>query len=160
MDEKKILTVDESELNSVVEFLKIIQNEKNSRSPLEETEFIYCLVGNILPCHYLGEEKKVVRGTRHSAANAKVFVFPRIGDYKGERVRVIGMSRKSKKYKFMRMRIDIITNWRLKKVYKKEIIRIMYENDGWRDTEIDRDAILSMIPWLSELTETNVPLNE
>jgi len=160
MEKKDLLSFDISEIDAAVEFLRFIKNERNPRRPLEETEFIYCLVGNILPCHYLGEEKKVVRGTRHFAANAKVFVFPRIGNYKKAQVRVVGMSRKLKKYKFMRMRIHIITNWRLKKVYKKEIIRIMHENDGWRDTEIDRNAILKMIPWLSELTEKNVPPNE
>jgi hypothetical protein len=160
MDIDKFLDGKMSDAEFVGELVKMLQEHRNPRRPIEEVEFIYCLVGNILPCHYLGEEKKIVRGTSHFAANAKVFVFPRIGNYKGERVRVVGFSRKLRKYHFTRMRVELITNWRLKKVYTKRIIEIMYENDGWRDTEIDRDSIISMIPWLSELTEKEVPFRE
>ena len=157
MKEKKVLRIDPSQIHLLPALLEAIEQERNPRKLPEETEFIYCLVGNIVPCHFKGEDKKVVKGTKHFVPNAKLFVLPRIGNYKLERVRAIGFSRKSKSYKLTRVPVRYITNWRLKKIYKREIIQIMFENRGWRDTEIDRDTILNMIPWLSELTEKNLP---
>lgn len=157
MSEKKALHIDISQVHLVPAILEAFEQQRNPRKLPEETEFIYCLVGNIVPCYYKGEEKKVTRGTKHFAPNAKLYVLPRIGNYKGERVRAIGFSRKNRRFTLVRMPVRLITNWRLKKVYKKEIIQIMFDNRGWRDTEIDRNTILNMIPWLSALTEKNLP---
>lgn len=159
MSEEKKSIVYEGDMESLVELLKEYQNQINPRRPLEETEFVYCLVGNVVPSHYHGEEKEVVRGTTQFLANARLFVLPRIGDYQKARVQVIGVSRKSKTYKLVYMPVRFITNWRLKKVYNKQIIEMIYDNDGWRDTEIDRDRIINMIPLLSKLTETILPLD-
>jgi hypothetical protein len=159
MSEEKKSIIYEGDIESLVEFLKEYQNHINPRRPLEETEFVYCIVGNVVPSHYHGEEKEIIQGTKQFLANAKLFVLPRIGDYKKATAQVIGVSRKTKKYKLVYMPVRLITNWRLKKVYNKQIIEMIYNNDGWRDTEMDRDTILNMIPWLSKLTETNLPID-
>lgn len=160
MNNEKLDNEDDLVIAGIVEFLKMIQQERNPRRPLEETEFIYCLVGNVVPYHYHGVEKKIVRGTRQLSGNTKLYIFPRIGNYSPQNVRVIGLSRITKKYKLMYFPVRLITNWRLQKVYKKHVIEKMFHNDGWRDTEMDRNSILAMILWLNELTEKELPFKD
>ncbi len=123
----------------------------------DSEDFIYCLVGNVVPCHYYGVDKKIIRGTNLFLANAKVYVFPRIRDYPQSRARVIGLSRNKKRYIFTRMPIRLITNWRLQKVFKKKIIEIMSENSGWTNSEEDKAIIQRMALWLPEMTEKELP---
>lgn len=144
-------------MREMVDFIKAYQNEQNPRRPLEETEWIYCLVGNIVPAHFYGENKEIKRGTNLFAANAKLYVFPRIGNWKHQHIRVVGIAKKDRKLIKARTKVSLITNWRLQKVYKKKVIEFMFNDNGWRDTEIDKNAILSMLPWLSELTEKDLP---
>jgi hypothetical protein len=33
----------------------------------------------------------------------------------------------------------------------------MYHNNGWRDTEKDKETILEMLKWLPNLTEKELP---
>ncbi len=126
-----------NEINSIPEDPDLLDSE-------EDENFIYCLVGNVVPCHYYGVDKKIIRGTNLFLANAKVYVFPRIRDYPQSRARVIGLSRNKKRYIFTRMPIRLITNWRLQKVYKKKIIEIMAENHGWTNSEEDKAIIQRM----------------
>lgn len=144
-------------IQEIVEYIKMRQEELNPRRPLEETEWIYCLVGNMVSAHYFGTDKEIKRGNNLFAANAKLYVFPRIGDYKHQNIRVVGHALKGRRLIMARTRVKWITNWRLQKVYSKRVIEFMFHNNGWRDTEVDKETILKMLEWLPNLTETDLP---
>ncbi len=117
---------------------------------IDTIEWIYCLVGNIIDEHAFGPDKEIKYGTKHFAPGAKVFCFPYQWDPGNGTLLVIGKARK--KYKLIKvvMQVRYIHNFRLKKVYDKEVIREMYYGLGWDNTEDSKNRIIQWANYLNE----------
>lgn len=125
----------------------------------DDQNFLLCLVGNVVPCHYYGEEKKIVRGTNLFLANAKVYVYPHIRDNRLSRTQVIGMSRTKKRLVLVRMPVRLITNWRIQKVYNKKIIALMSDDWRWDLSAMGTDRIQNFVKWIEEMTVKERPFS-
>jgi hypothetical protein len=132
---------------------KRTRNIKHYR-PVNEISYVWCLVGNIINEHYYGENLEVRRGSKHFSPNTKVYCFPPMWGDGYENIKVIGRHRKSKKFITLVMQSELITNWRLEKVYSPYIIKELYGNKVWTDLEEDRETILQMLTWLPKVTKT------
>ena len=106
--------------------------KKMTSSNYEETsDFIWCLIGNAVEEREYGEEKELKTGTKHFRPGAKLYCFPPLWGDGYEKIKVIGLPRKSKKKITVVMKSDLVTNWRKQKVYDQYIIDTMIENGGW-----------------------------
>lgn len=122
--------------------------------------WVWSLVGNIIDEHPYGEEKTIVRGTKHFRPGTKVYVLQSGWDDLHESLPVIGRSRDGRLIEIV-MRSKLIENFRLKKVYSPTIIEMMYRSyvsepeegrvwfGGWGDSDEDRRSIVSRAAWLN-----------
>ena len=106
-------------------------------------EWCWSLVGNIVAEHEFGEEKEIKKGTKHFSSRTKVYLAPAQWGDGYERVIVIGLARKSRKYIEVVMQTKYIENFRMQKIYKPAIVRRMIssENTWWGDTDGDQNEI-------------------
>ena len=106
-------------------------------------DWCWCLVGNIVAEHEFGEEKEIKKGTKHFSSGTKVCLAPVQWGDGYERIVVIGMARKSRKYIEVVMQTKYIENFRMQKIYKPAIVRRMVdsENTWWGDTDEDQKEI-------------------
>ena len=113
-------------------------------------EWCWGLVGNIKQTREYGESHEIRKGTKNFSGGAKVFIAPVQWGDGGENVVVIGVPRYSKRNIEIIIRSKDIENYRLKKVYKPEIIKLMCssEHHWWNDTEQDRDRIIEYLEYL------------
>ena len=102
---------------------------------LDDIEFIWCLVGNIIDKHYYGEDHVIKRGTKQFPPNAKVYCFPAQWGDGYENILVMGKPRKKRSLIRIIMKSKYIKNWRLQKVYDKHVITEMMTNFGWTNKE-------------------------
>ncbi len=86
---------------------------KEEESALQEREWQWCLVGNIVGEHLYGENKELRRGNKQFRPNAKVFVNLVYGGMGHESILVIGLPRGSGKY------IEIVIARKCKKICRK-----------------------------------------
>lgn len=107
-------------------------------------ESIYCLVGNVVEEHAIGEEKRIVKGTKQFSGGTKVYCFPGLPGDDYEKVKVIGRARKSKRYIIVVTKSSYITNWRMSQVRSPFVIKSMMKNSGWTNRETDQEAIQKM----------------
>lgn len=128
-----------------------LQKRFNPRKSLEETTFIWCLVGNIIDEEYRAN-KEIRTGIKHFSPNTKVYCFPAQWGDGYENIRVIGRHRKSKRYITLIIQSKYITNWRLQKVYRPYILKVMHSENGWSDSEKDKETIIEMLKWLPNRT--------
>lgn len=84
--------------------------------------FIECIVGNIIDKHYSGEQKIILRGTKHFRPGAKVYCIFMYGGMGHERVRVLGKPRKDSRMIDIVMSTNHIKNLRYQKVYDLKVI--------------------------------------
>ncbi len=128
-------------------------NSTNEDNPSEDqTKFIWCLVGNVIDLHLSGKDQELMHGTKHFTPNTKVYCFPtRWGDGY-ENIKVIGRHRKSHRFISIVMPSKLIRNWRLQKVYNPFILNLMQSQNGWTNSEKDRQTILEMLEWLPDRT--------
>jgi hypothetical protein len=92
----------------------------------------YCLVGNIVAEHELGEAKEIHSGTRHFTPGTKVYCLPPQWGDGYEKAIVVGLCRKSRRWITVVMPTKHITNWRAKPVYSPKVIRRLREGfDGF-----------------------------
>jgi len=117
-----------------------------------ELPFIWCLIGNIIDEHLDGKEKILKHGTKHFSPNTKVYCFPVKWGDGYEDIIVIGKHRKSFKSVVIVMPSKFITNWRLQKVYKPNVLKLMRSQDGWTNSDKDKETILGMLEWLPDRT--------
>lgn len=137
-------------LSDFVSAFKEFRNEQNPRKPINEVEFVWSLVGNIIEEHTFGEEKVIVRGSKHFLANTKVYcLFPPWNHF-SQNILTIGLCRKKRKFISVITKIEFVTNYRLKKIYDRKIISLIYRNNGWRDTDKDKETIEKVLEWLPE----------
>lgn len=91
-------------------------------------EFEWCLVGNIIDKHLYGENKEIRSGTKHFRAGAKVYCLLEYGGMGHERIRVIGLPRRSQKMIDIVIDAALIKNMRLQKVYQPLLIEKIQSN--------------------------------
>jgi len=129
-----------------------LQEQFNPRKPLDQTTFIWCLVGNIIDEHYYGTDKEIKHGTKHFSPSTKVYCFPMNWGDAYEKIKVIGRHRKTIGNICIVMPSKYITNWRLQKVHRPNVLKLMHSQDGWTDSDKDKETILDMLKWLPEIT--------
>lgn len=134
--------------NRVIE----LQEQFNPIKSLDETTFVWCLIGNVVDEHFYGSDKEVKHGTKHFSPNTKVYCLPAQWGDGYENIKVIGRHRKTSRYVCMVMPSKYITNWRLQKVYRPYVLKIMNKRNGWTDRDEDKETILEMLKWLPERT--------
>ena len=143
------------------EFVNIENHEKrlkeleailDNHKPIEETTFIWCLIGNVINENYSGVEKEIKHGTKHFSPNTKVYCFPISWGDGYEDIKVIGRHRKTSKNINIIIPSKLITNWRIQKVYHPFILKSMRLNRGWNNSEKDKNTILEMLKWLPSRT--------
>jgi hypothetical protein len=87
----------------------------------ETTE--WCLVGNIVREHPFWLSKEMLQGTKHFTPGTKVYCLPAQWGDGYERAIVVGIARRSRRWITVVMPTSLITNWRAKPVYKKEVAK-------------------------------------
>lgn len=127
---------------------------------IEDIEFIWCLVGNIVDKHLAGNVLGIKRGTKQFSPNTKVYCFPdRLGDGY-EKFYVLGKPRKSHGLIKVIMQTKYIKNWRIQKIYDSHIISEMVNSFGWTGNEYDKETIENMLKLLPAKTVEELPLTE
>jgi hypothetical protein len=127
-----------------------LQEKYNCQKPIDNTKFIWCLIGNIINEHNYGTEKEVKHGTKHFSPNTKVYCFPTLWGDGYEKIKVIGRHRKTNKNVCIITPSKLIKNWRLQKVYRPYVLKVMHSQNGWTNSDNDKETILEMIKWLQE----------
>lgn len=126
--------------------------ERDFYVSVDDYEFVWCLVGNIVEEHEFGEEKEIRKGTKQFPPNAKVYCFPPQWSDGYEHILVLGKPRKRREMIKVVMPSKYITNWRVQKVYDYTVISEMVNNYGWRNTDADKDEIEGYVKFLSKRT--------
>lgn len=92
----------------------------------------WCLVANIRKFTRRGPNKAEIQlGTKHFSGGTKVYCFPPNWGDGGERLRVIGRHRGSKKLVTMVLANWHLTNWRAKVVYDPQLVAMLKWEGNW-----------------------------
>lgn len=110
-----------------------------------QVEFVWCLVGNIVGEHAVGENKEIRKGTKHFSPGTKVYCFPPMWGDGYERIYVIGRPRQSARFIKVIIKSNLVTNWRLQKVFKPHIKQEMIKTNGWDETEESKERALTLL---------------
>lgn len=127
-------------------------------------EWVWCLTAEVRDENKIGEDKRVVHGTRHFSPGTKVFLHPPNWD---ERVPAIGIPRYIDKYIRVVMDVRKLEHFALEKVSNPEIVTAL-QNPGniwafthmaptsvgrgyWDQSEESKRRIQEDIDWLSNL---------
>ena len=127
-------------------------------------EWVWCLTAEVRDENKIGEDKRVVHGTRHFSPGTKVFLHPPNWD---ERVPAIGIPRYIDKYIRVVMDVRKLEHFALEKVSDPEIVTAL-QNPGniwafthmaptsvgrgyWDQSEESKRRIQEDIDWLSNL---------
>ena len=129
-----------------------VHSEFDDNEINDQTNFIWCLIGNIIDEHSSGLNQEIEHGTKHFSPNTKVYCFPVLWGDGYENIKVIGRHRKTSKNICLVMPAKLITNWRLQKVYHPYILHVMQSQNGWSNLDEDRETILEMLKWLPDRT--------
>lgn len=123
----------------------------------EEREWQWCLVGNIVEEHEYGEEHVIKHGTKHFRPNAKVFINLVYGGMGHENILVIGVPRHLKKYIEVVIRRKYVCNFRVQKVYKPAVLKLMNNSvwDWWGNSEETREMLEKCAEWMNAEAEEN-----
>ncbi|WP_378183825.1 hypothetical protein [Aquimarina sp. SS2-1] len=123
---------------------------------IDDREFEWCIVGNIVDRHFYGVEKEVRRGTKQFRPGAKVYCMPEFGGMAHEEIRVIGKPRKQNRLINIVMKTKKIKNFRVQKVYNPKIqfdlgSHLYYWKNRRSENEIEH--LNEMVKYLNTLTE-------
>ena len=127
-------------------------------------EWVWCLTAEVRDENKIGEDKRIVHGTRHFSPGTKVFLHPPNWD---ERVPAIGIPRYIDKYIRVVMDVRKLEHFALEKVSDPEIVTAL-QNPGniwafthmaptsvgrgyWDQSEESKQRIQEDIDWLSHL---------
>ncbi len=107
----------------------------------------WSLVGNIVEKHEHGEEHEIKSGTKHFTQGTKVYLAPIQWGDGYENVVVIGLPRHGRKYIEVITRSIYVENYRMQKVYKPAVLKLMCNSKyrWWNDTENDRKEIIKYL---------------
>lgn len=123
---------------------KIYEEELKTRKN-RDVEFVWCLVGNIIGEHPVGENKEIKRGTKHFSPGTKVYCFPPQWGDGYEKIYVIGRPRQSSRFIKVIISSNLVTNWRIQQVFKPPIKKEMIENNGWDETDESKERVLALL---------------
>jgi hypothetical protein len=123
---------------------------KPKPKPIDEIEWIWCLVGNVVDEYEWGEDKVIRKGTKQFPPGAKLYCFPSLWGDGYENIKVIGKPRRSARLITIVMRSALVTNWRLQKVYDPQIISLMATQHGWTSSDEDKMSIECLAASLKE----------
>lgn len=114
-------------------------------------EWCWGLVGNIKQQREYGEDHEIKNGIKAFSGGSRVHIAPVQWGDGGENVVVIGVPRYGKSNVEIIIRSKYIENYRIKKIYKPEILKLMCtsEYSWWNDTDWDRDTIISELDYLA-----------
>ena len=120
-----------------------------------QAEWRWCLVGNIVEKHEYGEVHELKYGTKHFRPGAKVFINLVYGGMGHEHILVIGVPRHMKTYIEVVIRRAHVCNFRVQKVYKPAVLKLMSASDwDWRDTSDDtRETLEKCAEWMKVAAE-------
>ena len=132
------------------------KTDNNNLNGIDDREFEWCIVGNIVDHHFYGKEKEVRRGTKQFGSGAKVYCMPEFGGMAHEEIRVVGKPRKQKRFINIVMKTKKIKNFRVQKVYNPKIqldlgSHIYYWKN--RRSENELQNLNEMVKYLNTLTE-------
>lgn len=115
----------------------------------------WCLAGNIVESHEYGEEHEVRVGTKQFGPGAKVYIAPAQWGDGYENVCVIGKPRRKRSLIEVVMKMDLIENFRLKKVFQPAVLRRMEKSphSWWGCADESRERILELIESLERSRE-------
>jgi hypothetical protein len=112
---------------------------------IDDIEWIWCLVGNIVDEHPYGDEPIIKHGTKQFAPNTKVYCFPPQWDNGYKRFEVIGKSRKRDTLITIILRSERIENFRLAHVYDPFVITKMLTSNGWDNSDNSKQRIEQLL---------------
>lgn len=135
--------------------------EKQKKPKKEQPEWVWGLVGNIVDEHPYGQDKRIVRGTKHFSPGTKVYCLKSCWGDGYESIPVIGRNRKGKLIEIV-MRRNLIENFRLKKIFSPSVIEMIgrhsYDDwsrecqrwfEGWGNSDEDKREIEQYLRWLN-----------
>lgn len=93
---------------------------------------VWCLVGNVIQEHKVGESEEVRRGAKHFSPGTKLHCMPPLWGDGFERTAVVGLARGSRRWITVVMPTVLITNWRAKTVYQPAVLRRLREGHEGR----------------------------
>lgn len=127
---------------------KIISNQLSSP---DDTEWCWCLVGNIVEKHEFGEAHEIRYGTKHFSPGAKVFINLIYGGFGHDKIQVIGIPRHKRNYIEIVIPRAYVENFRIQKVFKPAVLKRMNNSKWtwWGKTDADRDEIIKVLEWLN-----------
>lgn len=112
--------------------------------------FIWCLVGNVVEKQTFGESNEIRFGTKYFSPNTKVHCFPILWGDGYTNIKVIGRHRKSNKHVCVIMPSKHIQHWRIQKVYHPFVIDMMLSNNGWSNSEDDKNTIMEILESITD----------
>lgn len=125
-------------------------NEDKNPS-VNEMEWVYCIVGNIIEKHEFGENKEIKYGTKQFRPGAKVYCLPHLG-YGGtayDQIVVMGKPRKQFRLIKIVMPRKYIANFRLQKVWDKRIIDAMGIFDQ-NSNELNKESLQKLLDYFNQ----------
>lgn len=133
-----------------------INSDNKDLKGIDDREFEWCIVGNIVDKHPYGMEKEIRRGTKQFRPGAKVYCIPEFGGMAHEEIRVIGKPRKQNRLINIIMKSNKIKDFRVQKVYNPKIqfdigSHVYYWNNRRSETELDN--LNGMVKYLNTLTQ-------
>lgn len=135
------------------------------KKDFELPEWIWCPIGYICNEHTLGENKTLVKGSRHFAADTKVYITNSFFGDGAERCTVIGVPKYSESITGVVIDTDLMEHFELERVTDPEIINAMCTNrlkerfnqprktslyTCWGQSEADKEEILSFVNTLND----------
>ena len=113
----------------------------------EETNWKYCVVGNIVKSHI--DENGIIRyGTSAFSGGTKVFLCGKYWEFDEDSIEVIGLSR-GKHYQVVEVNINLIERVRFSRTYKPVVLKIMENWEcwdlWWHDSKEDRKQALDFV---------------
>jgi hypothetical protein len=114
----------------------------------KQAKFVWCLIGNIIGTNSLYTNQEIKHGTKHFSQNTKVYCFPVLWGDGYENIKVVGRHRKKSRNICIIMPSKHIVNWRLQKIYNPHIIDVMQSQNGWTNSDNDKQKILEMLKYL------------
>ena len=132
----------------------------NIQEAENDLEWRWCLVGNIVEEHAFGEEHVIKYGTKHFRPGAKVYINLVYGGMGHENILVIGVPRHSKKYIEIVIRRKYVCNFRVQKVYRPAVLKMMSASkwDWWDNSDETRDTLLKCAEWMNAAAENGGPM--
>jgi hypothetical protein len=134
-----------------------IDNLKDDISNSDKTEWVYCLVGNVVDKHEFGTDKEIRYGTKHFAPGTKVYCLYKEGWGGTGYEHIVVMGKPRKQYRLIKITIPrkYINNFRLKKVRNRKVIKEVSRYYNWDNIEEVKEEILSFVEYFNESIISN-----